>query len=122
MGHVLDTLAEMDENAALLSVDGARRIRPHLSEVNDGRASRRAEWGQVASICVPPQRFSVHFLVGGREATVNFVPQGEGREQGDPLTPILFSLGQHRGLCAVAERLRPGEQRETLDDSRWVRW
>ena len=47
VSHVLHTLAEMDENAALLSVDGVRRIRPHLSEVNDGRASRRAEWRKL---------------------------------------------------------------------------
>ena len=26
------------------------------------------------------------------------VPQGEGREQGDPLMPILFALGQHGAL------------------------
>ena len=28
------------------------------------------------------------------------IPQGEGGEQGDPLMPLLFSLGQHSALDA----------------------
>ena len=35
--------------------------------------------------------------------------QGEGGEQGDPLMPLLFSLGQHRALLAVNARLIEGE-------------
>ena len=38
------------------------------------------------------------------------VTQGEGGEQGDPLMPMLFSLGQHAALEAVAHRLREGER------------
>ena len=34
------------------------------------------------------------------------IPQGEGGEQGDPLMPILFSLGQHPALEAAQSRLR----------------
>ena len=74
VSHVLHTLAEMDKNAALLSVDGVgafdlisrKSTMEGFLDVPNG--------GQVASICVPPQRFSVHCLVGGREGTVNFVP------------------------------------------------
>ena len=40
---------------------------------------------------------------------VHDVVQGEGGEQGDPLMPALFALGQHRALVAVRERLRPDE-------------
>ena len=35
--------------------------------------------------------------------------QERGENKGHPLMPLLFSLGQHRGLCAVAERLGPRE-------------
>ena len=34
------------------------------------------------------------------------IPQGEGGEQGDPLMPTLFSLGQHPALEAAQRRLR----------------
>ena len=37
------------------------------------------------------------------------VTQAEGGEQGDPLMPALFALGQRSALQAVQEQLRPGE-------------
>ena len=40
---------------------------------------------------------------------MNFIPQGEGGEQGDPLMPMLFALGQHSSLVAVSDRFRHGE-------------
>ena len=36
------------------------------------------------------------------------IPQGEGREQGDPLMPMLFSLGEHPALEAIQRRLAEG--------------
>ena len=42
--------------------------------------------------------------------TVHQVCQGEGGEQGDPLMPLLFSLGQHRALVAVQSQLRADEK------------
>ena len=38
------------------------------------------------------------------------IPQGEGGEQGDPLMPMLFSLGMHPAVVAAQERLRPAER------------
>ena len=38
-----------------------------------------------------------------------YISQGEGGEQGDPLMPLLFALGQHRALEAIHENMRPGE-------------
>ena len=38
------------------------------------------------------------------------IPQGEGGEQGDPLMPALFALGQHSALVAVQESLQPTER------------
>ena len=35
--------------------------------------------------------------------------QGEGGEQGDPLMPLLFSLGQHSALLAINAKLKEGE-------------
>ena len=41
---------------------------------------------------------------------VHHIHQGEGGEQGDALMPMLFCLGQHGALRAIAERLLPGEK------------
>ena len=38
------------------------------------------------------------------------IVQAEGGEQGDPLMPLLFSLGIHDSLCAVKEQLRPADE------------
>ena len=41
---------------------------------------------------------------------VHSIPQSEGGEQGDPLMPLLFCLGQHLALSAVVAGLREGER------------
>ena len=46
--------------------------------------------------------------------------QGEGGEQGDPLMPALYSLGQHRALEAVARRLYPTERLFAFLDDLYV--
>ena len=37
------------------------------------------------------------------------IDQGEGGEQGDPLMPLLFAVGQHPALVATQERLEANE-------------
>ena len=41
---------------------------------------------------------------------VHTIRQGEGGEQGDPLMPLLFCLGQHRALVSVQAQLQEGER------------
>ena len=41
---------------------------------------------------------------------VQHIPQGEGGEQGDPLMPMLFALGQHQALVQTQARLRNNEK------------
>ena len=43
------------------------------------------------------------------EGEIHYIPQGEGGEQGDAMMPLLYSLGQHRALQAVAEQPQEGE-------------
>ena len=40
---------------------------------------------------------------------VHTIDQGEGGEQGDPLMPLLFAVGQHPALVATQERLGANE-------------
>ena len=41
---------------------------------------------------------------------VHIIHQGEGGEQGDPLMPMLFALGQHQALRSVQHFLRSDER------------
>ena len=46
--------------------------------------------------------------------------QGEGCEQGDPLAPALFALGQHSALCSAASALHPAETLVAFLDDLYV--
>ena len=102
MSHVLRTLLEIDANTTLLSVDdvGAfdlisrKAMMEGLLDMPNG--------GKLLPF-VRHFHGSPSFLWEDEMVTVNFVPQGKGGEQGDPLMPLHFSLGQHRGLSAVGE-------------------
>ena len=55
------------------------------------------------------------------DGEIHHIPQGEGGEQGDAMMPLLYSLGQHRALQAVAEQLQEGEHLFAyLDDTIFV--
>ena len=53
-------------------------------------------------------------------AAVHEITQGEGVEQGDPLMPALYALGQHRALVAVQATLFPSEKLFAFLDDIWV--
>ena len=45
------------------------------------------------------------YLWEDSSGTVHTIPQGEGGEQGDPLMPLLFAVGQHEALEAINGQL-----------------
>ena len=49
-------------------------------------------------------------LVGDGQREVHRIPQGEGGEQGDPMMPLLCSLGQHGALESTNDRITRGER------------
>ena len=51
---------------------------------------------------------------------VHHVQQGEEGEQGDPLKPLLFSLGKHRALVAVKSKSKEGEKLFAFLDDGYV--
>ena len=55
-----------------------------------------------------------------QEGTVHTILQAEGGEQGDPLMPALFSLGQHPALLAVQAQLEDGERLFAFLDDAYV--
>ena len=44
------------------------------------------------------------------EGEVHSIAQGEGGEQGDPMMPLLFAVGQHHALDTVSRSLREDER------------
>ena len=95
---------------ALQARAGADALAAHV------RTARAAFLAGLRS-CAPELLPFVRLFYGGQssycwwdaEGRCRDVAQGEGCEQGDPLAPALFALGQHSALCSAASALHPAE-------------
>ena len=56
------------------------------------------------------------YLWDDNDGETDEIRQGEKGEQGDPLMPMLYALGQHQALRSVQSRLRRHERFLALDD------
>ena len=107
--HALQAATEADPDATILSVDGVGAF-DTVSRLAMLRGLSRVPG---ASACLPfvrqfytaPSRFVWHDAAGRPRA----IDQAEGGEQGNPLMPALYALGQHPALVELQRRLRPGE-------------
>ena len=79
-----DLISRKSMLEALMRVEGGPAIMPFV----------RMFYGQPSS-----------YLWEGDDGTVHHMEQGEGGEQGDPLMSLLFALGHHAALCAIANSL-----------------
>ena len=107
---MVQALTSMDDRATILSVDGVGAY---------DSISRNAMFQGVADMVdgekiIPFIRqfydSPSQFLWEDDMGEVRKVIQGEGGEQGDPLMPLLFSLGQHRALVSIQAQLKEGER------------
>ena len=108
VAHVVQ--AVLDRAATILSLDGVgaydtisrKAMMRGLSDMADGDKLLPF----VRQFCATPSTFLWEDEMGETRK----IQQGEGGEQGDPLMPLLFSVGQHRAMVAVQAELREGER------------
>ena len=116
VAHALLVATESRPDATILSVD-------HVGAFDT--ISRQAMLQALSStpganVCLPfvrqfysdPSRFVWHDADG----QAHLISQAESGEQGDPLMPALFALGQHAALAEMRRHLRPDECLAYLDD------
>ena len=110
VAHVLQALTAADPNTTVLPIDGIGAF---------DNISRAAMLEGLRSLPASSNALPFVLLFYGAESCylweddageVHRILQAEGGEQGDPLMPLLFSLGQHAALEAVRARLLPGER------------
>ena len=104
------TLTDQDPNATILSVDGVGAF-----DLVSRNAMLQGLLGMEDGDRLLPFVRLFHgdpstFLWEDDSGGVHHIHQGEGGEQGDHLMPMLFSLGKHAALTAIAERLEDGER------------
>ena len=108
--HVVQALSELDPRSTILSVDGVGAF-DNISRAAIFRGVADMSHGDklipfIRQFYSTPSRYLWENEVGENVD----IFQGEGGEQGDPLMPMLFSLGQHRALVAANAELREGER------------
>ena len=110
VAHIVQTLTDSDESATVVSVDGIGAF-----DLISRNAMLEGLMGIDGGDAVLPfvRQFYGHpsaHIWKVDMGNVHEIAQGEGGEQGDPLMPLLFSLGQHRSLDSISGRLRAGEK------------
>ena len=108
ISHALQSLSELDPNATILSIDGIGAF---------DLVSRGAMLQGLANVCLSALPFvhqffgsPSHYIWEDDAGVVHNIAQGEGGEQGDPMMPLLFSLGQQAALMAVQRQLEAHER------------
>ena len=108
VSHVVQALCEANPNTTIVSVDGVCAY-DTISREAMMRGLLDMKGGEC---CLSVRQFycRVSQYVWEDDAGVTHtIFQGDGGEQGDPLMPMLYSLGQHRALEAIDRSLQPTE-------------
>ena len=99
-------MTDVDPEATVISIDGVWGVRSDLQERDARRSPEDGERGSDLPFWIG--RPSTYLWEDEMGAT-QIIQQGEGGEQGDPLMPMLFALGQHPALPAAQARLQDNE-------------
>ena len=92
VSHVLQALCELDENAIVTSIDGLALTTP-LSRRAMIAGLERVPGGSAASLVFVCSIQSLPHICGKMRKAWCTQSTIEKEEQGDPLMPLLFSLG-----------------------------
>ena len=107
---MLRTLTDLDDRATVVSVDGIGAF-DLISRQAMLSGLRDMEYGEELMPFVSAFNGSPStYLWEDELGAVHEIQQGEGGEQGDALMPMLFSLGQHPALVAIAAQFLANEK------------
>ena len=107
--HALTATTQLSPTQTIFSVDGVGAY----DTISRASMLRGLHATAGANACLPFVRMfyteTSHYVWHDGDGQPHMVTQDEGGEQGDPLMPALFSLGQHQALQAAHEQLQAGE-------------
>ena len=108
MAHALQGLTEIDPQVTVTSIDGLGAY----DMISRGAMLRGLM--RVSGAALPFTRMFYgrpsEYLWVMDSGEVHHIPQGEGGEQGDPMMPLLYCLGQHGALEAANTSFTRGER------------
>ena len=109
VARMVRALSEHDARSTLLSIDGIGAF-DHMRRAAFLKALR--DRPSLQSLLPFARQFygrQSRYLWYDDDGQPHDVLQGEGGEQGDPLMPALYALGQHAALEEANAALQPGE-------------
>ena len=97
VARAIQTLTDLDSRATVLSIDGIGAF-DLLSQGQCWMAFLQSVEGGDAALAFVRKFYGTpsQDLWEDDDGSVDIIHQGEGGEQGDPLMPMLFALGQHQ--------------------------
>ena len=109
LARAVRAATELDARTTVLSIDGVGAY-DHISRASmlsglQHTPSLTALLPFVAQFYAEPSAYVFY----DAEGAAHEIAQGEGGEQGDPLMPALYALGQHPALPQAHAALTPGE-------------
>ena len=108
--HALQALTSLDEDGTVVSIDGVGAFdlisRNAMVSVLMAMGHGDTLWPFVRQFYGQPSSYLWEDDCG----ITHDIRQGEGGEQGDPPMPLLFSLGLHKSLTSVSDRLLASER------------
>ena len=109
IAHALQGLTDVDPSTTIISIDGISAFdQISRAAMLDGLMNVE-RGGKVVPFVRMFYGSPSSYLWDDASGVTHTIPQGEGGEQGDPLMPLLFSLGQHSALVAIQEDLYDNE-------------
>ena len=120
IAHAVQVVTDMDPRATVLSIDGVGDFDLISRRAMMCVVQRMPDGETILPFVLQFYGHPSTHLWEDEEGVVHEIPQGEGGEQGDPLMPALFALGQHQVLEAIQESLQPSETLMAFLDDPYV--
>ena len=110
VGHTIRAMTDADPECTVLSIDGIGAYDHILRSAFLTKLHNVPELQGLLPFVRSIYARPTTYVWEDSEGVKHRIVQAEGGEQGDPLMPLLFSLGIHDSLCAVKEQLRPADE------------
>ena len=120
VAHILQSLTDLSPEVTITSIDGVGAY-DLISRNAMLEGLLRMEGGdQILPFVRMFYSNPSTYLWEDELGVTQHIAQGEGGEQGDPLMPLLFALGQHKSLVEAQARLSGNERLLALLDDIYI--
>ena len=110
VSHILQSMTDLDPDLTITSIDGVGAYDLISRNAMLEGFLQMDGWNQIIPFVRMFHGSPSTYLWEDEMGTTQYIPQGEGGEQGDFLMPMLYALGQHGSLVATQERMIGNEK------------